>query len=169
MDGGLTPERVAAYLAKYATRSAEDFGLGERRLSGLALAGVGVSAHVARIVRTAWELGTVDELAGLRRWLHMLGFRGHFATKSRRYATTLGAIRRERADYRRRQLSDARPIGVEGQDDDTTLVVGRWQFAGLGYLTAGDAELALCSAARARERREAVRDNRTDREEDHDG
>ncbi len=106
-SGELTPERVAAYLAKYATKSAEDFGLGERRLSGLALSGVGVSAHVARIVRTARDLGAVDELAGLRRWLHMLGFRGHFATKSRRYSTTLGAIRRERSDYRRRQLDDA--------------------------------------------------------------
>ena len=33
-DGGvgeLTPERVAAYVAKYATKSAEDFGLGDRR------------------------------------------------------------------------------------------------------------------------------------------
>jgi hypothetical protein len=99
-DDELTPERVAAYLAKYATKSAEDFGLGERRLSGLALSGVGVSEHVARIVRTAWELGAIDELAGLRRWLHMLGFRGHFATKSRRYSTTLGAIRREGASER---------------------------------------------------------------------
>jgi hypothetical protein len=135
-DGELTPERVAAYLAKYATKSAEDFGLGERRLSGLALAGVGVSAHVAHIVRTAWELGAADELGGLRRWLHMLGFRGHFATKSRRYSTTLGAIRRERSDYGRRQLADARPVGIEDQaGEDTTLVVGRWQFAGLGYLT----------------------------------
>jgi len=88
----------------------------------------------------------------------MLGFRGHFATKSRRYSTTLGAIRRERSDYRRRQLEDARPVGVADQDvDDSTLVVARWQFAGLGYLTAGDAELALASAARARERREAAR------------
>jgi hypothetical protein len=158
--GELTPERVAAYLAKYATKSAEDFGLGERRLSGLALAGLGVSAHVARIVRTAWDLGAVDELAGLRRWLHMLGFRGHFATKSRRYSTTLGAIRRERSDYRRRQLQDARPIGVDDQDgEDTTLVVALWEFAGLGYLTGGDVELALSSAARARERREAAHQN----------
>jgi hypothetical protein len=169
-NGGLTPERVAAYLAKYATKSAEEFGLGERRLSGLALSGVGVSAHVARIVRTAWELGAVDELAGLRRWLHMLGFRGHFATKSLRYSTTLGAIRRERADYRRHQFAGALPIGLEDPDrDNSTLMVARWQFAGLGYLTAGDAELALSSAARARERRQAARDHRTDREEDHDG
>ncbi len=130
--GDLTPERVAAYLAKYATKYAEDFGLGERRLSGLALDGVGVSAHVARIVRTAWGLGAVDELAGLRRWLHMLGFRGHFAAKSRRYSTTLGAIRRERSDFRRRQVADARPVGIEDQaGDDSTLVVARWQFVGL--------------------------------------
>jgi hypothetical protein len=170
-DGELTPERVAAYLAKYATKSAEDFGLGERRLSGRALSGVGVSAHVARIVRTAWDLGAVDELAGLRRWLHMLGFRGHFfATKSRRYSTTLGAIRRERSDYRRRQVADARPVGIEDQaGEDSTLVVGRWQFAGLGYLTGGDVALAMASAARAREQREVARDNRSDREEDHDG
>jgi hypothetical protein len=75
-------------MAKYATKAAEDFGLGERRLSGLALAGIGVSAHVARIVRTAWDLGAHDELVGLRRSLHKLGFKGHFATKSRRYSTT---------------------------------------------------------------------------------
>ena len=158
--GELTPEHVAAYLAKYATKSAEDFGLGERRLAGRALSGVGVCEHVARIVRTAWELGAVDELVGLRRWLHMLGFRGHFATKSRRYSTTLGAIRRERSDYRRRQLEDARPVGLdEPAGEDNTLVLARWEYVGLGYLAGGDAALALSAAARARERREAARDH----------
>lgn len=73
----LTPERVAAYIAKYATKSAEDFGLGDRRLTGAALAGHGVSPHVARIVRTCWQLGEHDDYAGLRRWIHMAGFRGH--------------------------------------------------------------------------------------------
>jgi hypothetical protein len=40
------------------------------------------------------------ERAGLRnlgRWVHMLGFRGHFVTKSRRYSTTLGELRAARA------------------------------------------------------------------------
>ena len=32
----------------------------------------------------------------LGRWAHTLGFRGHFATKSRRYSVTLGALRRAR-------------------------------------------------------------------------
>ncbi|GAA3296270.1 hypothetical protein GCM10020295_25630 [Streptomyces cinereospinus] len=29
----------------------------------------------------------------------MLGFRGHFSTKSRAYSVTLGALRQERADH----------------------------------------------------------------------
>jgi hypothetical protein len=52
----------------------------------------------------------------------------------------------------RRQLGYADPY------DDTVPVIGRWEFAGLGYLTGGDAALALSAAARARERREAARD-----------
>ena len=35
----------------------------------------------------------------------MLGFRGHFSTKSRRYSTTLGALRQARADYRAAQAT----------------------------------------------------------------
>jgi hypothetical protein len=122
------------------------------------LAGEGVSEHVARIVRTCWRLGQHDAYAGLRRWVHTGGFRGHFASKSRRYSTTLGAIRRERSDYRRCQTAEhAREIGDQ-DDTETTLVVSRWEFTGLGYLTIGDAALALSAAARARERREAARD-----------
>jgi hypothetical protein len=156
--GELTPERAAAYIAKYATKSAEDFGLGDRAQAPAALAGQGVTDHVHRIARTCWQLGQHDSYAGLRRWVHMLGFRGHFASKSRRYSTTLGAIRRERSDYRRRQAAEhAREIGDQ-DDTETTLVVSRWQFVGLGYLSDGDAALALSAAARARERRQAARE-----------
>lgn len=166
LSGELTAERAAAYIAKYATKSAEDFGLGDRRLSGAALAGDGVTAHVARLVRTCWDLGELDEYDGIRRWIHMIGFRGHFASKSRRYSTTLGAIRGERRTFRRRQAAEhARQLGLDPVDEDTTLVVSRWEFAGLGYLTGGDAALALSAAARARERREAARDH-IGREED---
>lgn len=156
-SGELTPERVAAYIAKYATKSADDFGVGDRRISLDALPRLDVSPHVARIVRTCWALGEHQAYAGLRRWLHMLGFRGHFASKSRRYSTTLGAIRAERRNYAR-QRAAAAGEAREIPDEDTTLVVARWEFTGLGYLTAGDAELALSAAARARERRHAARD-----------
>jgi hypothetical protein len=58
----------------------------------------------------------------------MLGFRGHFSTKSRRYSTTLGALRQARTDHRAEQLRQA--LGIA---DRPTLIVGRWRYAGHGY------------------------------------
>lgn len=87
----------------------------------------------------------------------MIGFRGHFASKSRRYSTTLGAIRGERRAYHQRQAAEpARELTDDEQD--TTLVVSHWEFAGVGYLTNGDTTLALSAATRARERRQAARE-----------
>jgi hypothetical protein len=155
--GALTPEHAARYIAKYATKSAEDFGLGDRRISPETLPLLGVSDHMDRLVRLAWQLGEHTAYYGLRRWVHMLGFRGHFTSKSRRYSTTLGAIRGERRAYRQHQAAEhARELSPA--ERDTTLVVARWEFAGLGYLTSGDAALALSAAARARGRRQAARD-----------
>ena len=90
------------------------------------------------MIRTAWTLGARPELADLRlrAWAHMLGFRGHFSTKSRRYSTTLGALRTARADWRREQANPA-PQNTE----ETTLVLAHWVFAGTG-LSAGEAWLA---------------------------
>jgi hypothetical protein len=153
--GELTPEHAARYIAKYATKSAEDFGLGERRITPETLALLIVSHHVDRLVRTAWQLGEHDAYEGLRRWVHMLGFRGHFASKSRGYSTTLGAIRRERRTYRQRQAAEH---VRELLDEETTLVVSHWEFAGVGYLTTGDIALARSAAARTREQRQAARD-----------
>lgn len=153
--GALTPERVAAYIAKYATKSAEDFGLGDRRISLDALELLDITDHAARIAQTCWTLGGHDQFTGLRRWLHMLGFRGHFATKSRRYSTTLGALRAARRTYARQHAAgELREL----TDEETTLVVARWHYSGTGYLTAGDAALALSAAARAREQRQAARE-----------
>ena len=98
----------------------------------------------------------------LGKWVTALGFRGHFATKSHRYALTLGALRRAR---RRAQvlLADAARTGtpidlaaMEAQllaDDDieTTLVIGHWAYAGTGWDTPGDTALATAAASRARE------------------
>jgi hypothetical protein len=153
----LTPEHAARYIVKYATKSAEDFGMGERRITPEALPLLDVPDHADRLVRVAWQIGEHSAYEGLRRWVHMLGFRGHFASKSRRYSTTLGAIRGERRAYRQRQAAEhARELMLDEQD--TTLVVARWEFAGVGYLTNGDTALALSAAARAREQRQAARD-----------
>jgi hypothetical protein len=158
--GAVTPAKVAAYIAKYATKAADDFGLGPRLadVADLTLR-PDISAHVRRHVETVHELSRVQPRMG--RWLHMLGFPGHFATKSRAFSTTLGALRGERRAHRlraaesRRRQCDPGPVeellDAEAQDA-STLVIGIWHFAGLGYRTTGDAELAAAAAARARER-----------------
>jgi hypothetical protein len=73
----------------------------------------------------------------------MLGFRGHFASKSKRYSTTLGALRQVRADWRARQ--ERRDHGMPEQDvadtEGSTLVVAHWRSAGSG-LTPGESMFA---------------------------
>jgi hypothetical protein len=99
---------------------------------------LGLPAHVAELVRAAWELGGLVHLAGLhlRRWAHMLGFGGHFATKSRRFSVTLGALRRARVTWRRTggragmRLLDGwgRP-----ESEQATQRIGWWAYVGRGY------------------------------------
>jgi len=95
---------------------------------------------------------------GLRRWAHMLGFGGHFSTKSRAYSTTLGALRAARRPGAHRDSATAidpadHHVQADTDDAETTLVVGQWSFAGSGWLTNGDAALAAQAAAAARARR----------------
>ena len=85
----------------------------------------------------------------------MLGYRGHFATKSRRYSTTLRALRAARADYRRRHHP---AISGYGDDGQALITVTTLQWAGRGWRTSGDALLALSAAARAREHDRTARD-----------
>ena len=40
--------------------------------------------HPERLIAACWKTGAVPGYTGLRRWAHMLGFGGHFLTKSRR-------------------------------------------------------------------------------------
>ncbi len=127
----LTERAVAAYIAKYATKGAETAtGTLDRPLKFLAeLAQLDISDHARRMVRTAWTLGARKELADLRlrAWAHLLGFRGHFSTKSRRYSVTLGALRDARAEWRRAQAA-----AHDQAAPDTTLVLAHWVYAGTG-------------------------------------
>ncbi|MFE1130003.1 replication initiator [Streptomyces albidoflavus] len=142
-DGGqeLTERAVASYIAKYATKGAETAtGALDRPLKFLAeLAQLDISEHARRLIRTAWTLGARKELEELRlrAWAHMLGFRGHFSTKSRRYSTTLGALRTARADWRCAQAASAQPE----HEPETTYVLAHWAFAGTG-LSAAEAWLS---------------------------
>jgi len=156
LDGELSEQAVAGYIAKYATKAAEATGTLDRRVTAadlVRLASCGVSEHTARLIRTAWRLGnprTHPHLAHLRlrQWAHMLGFRGHFSTRSRAYSSTLTALRQARADYRRARQAAALPY-----DPDTTLVVAHWRYAGSGF-TPGESALAATLA------KEVTRDHR---------
>jgi hypothetical protein len=62
----------------------------------------------------------------------MLGFRGHFSTKSRTYSTTLGTLRADRAAHQREY---ARAAGLLPHfSSETAVVVADWHFAGHGDL-----------------------------------
>jgi hypothetical protein len=167
--GELSAEQVAGYIAKYATKATESFGAGlDRRLTD---AGEldrldGLPAHVAELVRAAWELGARPELDSLRlqAWAHILGFGGHWSTKSRRYSTTFTVLRRARVTFaKRRRAPDGVPLDAWGrpEDDQAVLVVASWTFVGAGYATEGERWLALSAAARARERRRIAREELT--------
>jgi hypothetical protein len=87
----------------------------------------------------------------------MLGFRGHFVTKSRYYSTTLGDLRGARAEWRadRDEVRD----DVELQND-TTPVLSVWEYVGCGYLNPGDVLLAAGVEASIRVAREALIEKR---------
>jgi hypothetical protein len=130
-DGELTDNAVAGYVAKYATKAAECTGTLDRRITVADdLDTLPVSPHARRLIAECLRIGQVAELADLRtaEWAHMLGFRGHFSTKSRAYSTTLGKLRDARAEHVRAQHADHLP------DQDTILVVGHWLFIGLGHI-----------------------------------
>jgi hypothetical protein len=83
-------------------------------------------------------------------WAHMLGYRGHFSTKSRRYSTALGLLRQTRALYRTDQARQTR--GLPMVDDRDAITIKEWRFAGTG-LRHGEqfwAELARDNIATAR-------------------
>jgi hypothetical protein len=130
-SGELTDAKVSAYVAKYATKAAECTGTLDRRITPAALLDtLPIRDHARRHISECIRLSKLPGLEDLRlaAWAHMLGFSGHFSTKSRTYSTTLGALRTERAHYQREQAIAAGLLPDPG--DDTTLVVTDWHFAG---------------------------------------
>ena len=155
---GLSAEQVAGYLAKYVTKSAGDDQAQAH------------DRHHRRLTRTARTLARRAAHSGdadspyrlLGKWVHEYGYRGHFATKSRRFSITLGALRRAR---RRAQalVADANREGrtidlaaleaelLADEETETTVVLGQWTFIGTGWNNRAETALALAAAARARE------------------
>ncbi|MEU7903000.1 replication initiator [Actinoplanes sp. NPDC049118] len=225
-DGGVTHAQVAAYLAKYATKSTEVTGHTSNRLSDstITLYADPDGSHTERLIDACWRLGSfrtdpeppaalprarraetapagpfgplrTDPNCGgctryrvcptcaaeqaaaadtarrtppgppaspylkLRRWAHMLGYGGHFLTKSRRYSITFALLRDQRVVFRRAQSTG--PERTEPVAEPTTLVVNFLAFVGAGWHTTADALLANTSAAMAREHQQTARESLT--------
>lgn len=154
----LTPDQVAGYLAKYSTKDASGLhGQGQHR------------PHITALRRTCRDMARRaavfhdpdHDYQRMGKWVHALGFGGHFGTKSRRYSITLGALRRARSrwqtiatqtrhtdapldtrDLEQRLLTDAQ--------DETTQVIGNWTYIGTGWRDHTEEAIALAAADRAR-------------------
>jgi hypothetical protein len=166
--GQISEARLAGYVAKYATKGTGTTEGADRPVRDVEhIAYLDVSPHHRRMIETCWQLGGLeqyDEL-NLRRWAHMLGFRGHFLTKSQRYSTTFRAIRGERRTWRVRRELDALDRGTWGEscaplDLDTVTVVNDWRLLGVGHQNHAERELAVAIAERNRQQRTTRR--RTD-------
>ncbi|WUO34837.1 replication initiation protein [Streptomyces sp. NBC_00286] len=156
-DGSdLTEQAVASYVAKYATKAAENTGTLDRPIGNREAAVLlGVPDHARRLIDACFDLEPLYPDRRLRAWAHMLGFRGHFSSKSRRYSTTLGALRQTRADYRAGQ--ERQTLGLDGTEPDTVLVLTSWQYAGHGH-TPGESALAASIARDLQLNRETARE-----------
>ncbi|MFI6451345.1 replication initiator [Streptosporangium amethystogenes] len=131
---GVSDQRVASYVAKYATKGAESAGTVDRRIRDAGeVARLAVTEHARRMILTCFALNRLPQyrLLPLRHWSHMLGYRGHFSTKSRYYSTTLGELRRTRADYRAAQARML--LGLPDPADENTLTLSEWRYAGSGH------------------------------------
>ncbi|MDA0632277.1 replication initiation protein [Nonomuraea sp. MCN248] len=142
LDGELTEQAVAAYIAKYATKAAECVGTLDQRIQLLDdLDALPIRPHARRLIDACLRLGALDDLADLRliQWAHMLGFRGHFSTKSRRYSTTLSELRAAREEHRKAEAITTGRLPLF--EEDTVLVIAHWEYAGQG-LSLGEQLLA---------------------------
>ncbi|MFJ2005548.1 replication initiator protein RepSA [Streptomyces chartreusis] len=160
MDGvELTDQAVASYVAKYATKAAETTETVDRRIGELSeLDRLSLPLHTRRLIEACWVLDDAYPDRLLWKWAHMLGFRGHFMTKSRAYSTTLSERRQVRADYRARQERRERGLPEDLDDSEgSTLVLAHWTYAGQGH-TPGESWLAASIAKDIRLNREVARE-----------
>jgi hypothetical protein len=152
----LSVSAVGNYLAKYATKALDAPGVPDRPLRSRAdIDALGCSRHYRQMITTAWQLGGGKQWPArsrLCKWAHMLGYGGHFLTKSRRYSVTFGQLRRARLEHRQRQHHSTGPRDPWGRpfDQRIVLVLATWTYQGTGPNFPPGAELALTSADRAR-------------------
>lgn len=161
---GMTDSKAAGYIAKYATKGADVAGAVDRRIRTADVAErLNIPEHARRMITTCWELAERPEYHGLRldAWSHMLGYPGHFLTKSRAYSVTMTALREARTEHQaaaRRQHDGTphpeptRPVAIDSE----------WTYAGTGHRH-GEATWARMISRYVHQRRKAAQ-ARTDRD-----
>jgi replication initiator protein RepSA len=131
---GIADKHVARYIAKYATKGAETTGTVDRPIRyPTQINRLRISDHARRMIWTCFTLADLPEYRQLRlrHWAHMLGYPGHFSSKSRRYSVTLTELRQARAAYAARAFSERnnRPAPDASRSVITT---GQWKYVGSG-------------------------------------
>ncbi|MER7012044.1 replication initiator [Saccharopolyspora sp. NPDC000359] len=212
-SGVITDDRLASYVAKYATKGTSASQAADRRIRSQAdIDRLTVSAHHRKIIQTAWDLvapvpcpdchphgphrpegcgcqqrthaqycATCDnggevtrttrqhflhpeaddkpdplDALKLRHWAHMLGFRGHFLTKSKHYSVPFRQIREDRRRYQHEHT--LAELGIT--DTDSITVINDWSMTSVGHRTPEERELAAAIA----EGQRAVRKRKYDSE-----
>ena len=121
LEGG--DRRIAAYLAKYATKTTDgSLAFARRFANHVEISRLQTAPHLRRLALTAWRLGLSRELRALRLrdHAHTLGYRGQLITKSRGYSTTFTSLRGARVDFR---------AGQSHEDP----ILGSFNYDGRGY------------------------------------
>jgi hypothetical protein len=165
IDPRRSPRRVAGYLAKYVGKSVGEFGLAPHRLSPQGVGTLAVREHIRTVLAAVRDLSALPGYAPMLAWLHTLGYRGHISTKSRRFSTTMAALRARREAWQHQHTAGHEPANLwavgetgwaaEGLRDEPPVV---WRFQRVGHVCEGDRLLAISAAARAREHRIIARD-----------
>ena len=124
--------RIAAYLAKYATKTTDGSAAFARPFtSRREIERLQTPPHLRHLALTAWTLGGTKDLHALRlrEHAHTFGYRGQLITKSRRYSTTFSSLRGARVEFR-----------AERSHEDP--IEGSFNYEGRGYDDPDAARLA---------------------------
>ncbi len=146
-------QKVSNYLSKYATKGSDtDDKLAKRFRNENELQFLQVNTHLARMVRTSWNLNNKHADARLDAWSHQFGYRGHFLTKSRGWSTTFKALRQVRKDHQERK----RKASWQALNPDVVQhIVTKWTFDGSGYRNGFDDAVAEALRNKPRSNRAA--------------
>ena len=147
---------VANYIAKYVTKAVDVPGLPDTRIRHASeIDALRCPAHHKRMVAMAWDLGARTSVGDprLRLWAHSSA---SAATRSPNPAATPSPSATSAANASPPGGSSATPTanatrGTAPSMTRVVLVLANWIYAGTGYTNTSGAELALSSAAHARE------------------